>query len=243
MKFILSLIAILLLGSFPVAASDAAFAEAQQAYDDGEYAKASLLYKTMLNSGVSNFEVEYNLANACFKNSDLPQAVFHYRRAWYESPRDPDIKANMYYALNAAGAAEPKMNLTQQAFSLFSKVAWIKVAVAAYIVFTLLLLAGMVIRPAKRMLYKSSLIPATVILIAAGGWWHWYQLQQNPEWVVIKSGATALYGPMAGSTEHYNLPLAAIVRQKSADSKGWIEIEYDGKNGWLKQEYILRVSP
>ena len=106
-----------------------------------------------------------------------------------------------------------------------------------------MMVLGMLIRPAKRILAKLSLLPAALVLVSAGGWWHWHQLQANPEWVVVKSGATALFGPMDGSTAHYNIPLAAIVRQHNTDSKGWIEIEYDGKNGWLKDEYIQRVSP
>jgi hypothetical protein len=101
----------------------------------------------------------------------------------------------------------------------------------------------MLVRPAKLTLAKLSLLPAALILVAAGGWWHWQQLGLHPEWVVVKSGATAFFGPVEGSTAHYKIPLAALVRQRGSDSKGWVEIEYDGKNGWLKAEYIKSVSP
>jgi tetratricopeptide (TPR) repeat protein len=219
------------------------FLKAQAAYDNGRYAEASLLYETLLRTGVSNVEVKYNLANAYFKNNDLPQAVLHYRKAWYAAPRDPDIRANMHFALNAAGAVEPPSHLPERIFILFSKNAWIMAAIAGYILFTLLMILGMLIRPAKRALSKLSLIPAALILLSSGGWWHWHQLQTNPEWVVVKPGATTFFGPMEGSTAHYGIPLAAIVRQKNSDSKGWIEVEYDGKNGWLPETYIQRVSP
>ena len=101
----------------------------------------------------------------------------------------------------------------------------------------------MIIRPSKRILTKLSLLPAALVLVSAGGWWQWQQLKITPEWVVVKSGATALFGPVEGSTAHYPLPPAAIVHQRSIDTKGWVEITYDGKNGWLKGDYIQRVSP
>jgi tetratricopeptide (TPR) repeat protein len=243
MKMRSTIMAALLLSAFSTFAFDETFTKAQAAYDDGRYAEASLLYEELLSNGVSNVEIQYNLANAYFKNSDLPQAVWHYRKAWYTAPRDPDIRANMHFALNAAGAAEPAPSFIEKIFSVLSQNEWIQAAIAAYVVFTLLLILGMLIRPAKRMMVKLSLIPAALILISAGGWWHWQQLKVQPESVVIKSGSTALFGPVEGSTAHYKVPLAAIVRQRSADSKGWIEIEYDGKNGWLRDECIQRVSP
>ena len=227
----------------PAQANDKTFLQAQAAYDDGRYAEASMLYENLLGQGIRNIEVEYNLANACFKNGDLPQAVLHYRKAWYGAPRDPDIRANMHFALTATGAVEPASSFVDRFLNLFSKNTWLMTAIGSYIIFTLLMVLGMLIRPAKRVLAKLSLLPIALILISAGGWWHWHQLQTRPEWVVVKPGATALFGPMEGSTAHYNIPLAAIVRQHSPDSKGWIEIKYDEKNGWLKQEYIQRVSP
>ena len=244
MKILLSIIAGLLLSATLTIADDQQlFSDAQAAYDEGRFAEATLLYESLLDTGVGNVEVRYNLANAYFKNAQLPEAVWHYRTAWYAAPRDPDIRANMHFALNAAGAAEPVPDPLEKILSLLSQPEWVKVAIGAYLLFALLLMLGLLIRPAKRALYKLSLLPATLILVAAGGWWNWQQFKNHPEGVIVKSGATALYGPVEGSTAHYNLPLAALVRQRSMDAKGWVEIEYDGKNGWLKEEYIHHVSP
>ena len=244
MRILNSIAAVLLLSTaFAFATEKEVFSAAQTAYDDGRYAEASLLYEALLSNGVANVAVRYNLANAYFKNSQLPEAVWHYRKAWYTAPRDPDIRANMHFALSASGGAEPAPGTLEKAFSILSQNEWIMVAIGAYILFTLLLILGLLTRAAKRTLVRLSLLPAALILVSTGGWWHWQQFESHPEWVVVKTGATALYGPVEGSTAHYDLPLAALVRQRSAASKGWIEIEYDGKNGWLKEEYIHRVYP
>lgn len=243
MKILPSIIAALLFSALHTLASEETFARAQSAYDEGRYAEASLLYEKMLSNGVDNVEVRYNLANAYFKNAQLPDAVWHYRKAWYAAPRDPDIRANMHFALNAAGAIEPVPGFLEKTLSLLSQNEWVITAVGAYLVFMLLLILSLLIRPAQRTLRKLSLIPAALILVAAGGWWNWQQLKDAPEAVVFKTGATALFGPVEGSTAHYKIPLAAVVQQHGSDAKGWVEIEYDGKHGWLKEDYIQHVYP
>ncbi|MDH3346247.1 MAG: SH3 domain-containing protein [Kiritimatiellaceae bacterium] len=219
------------------------FKKAQTAYNEGRYSEASLLYKKLLSHGVKNVEVEYNLANAYFKNTQLPEAVWHYRKAWYAKPRDPDIRANMHFAINAAGAIEPAMGLTEKLFSALSQNEWITGAIGAYFLLMLLLTLGVLIRPSRRSLFRLSLLPLAFIFLCAGGWHHWQQLIDLPEWVVVKTEATALYGPIKESKAHYKIPLAALVRQRSAETKGWVEIEYDGKKGWINKKYIHRVSP
>lgn len=220
------------------------FLSAQAAYDNGRFAEAASLYRGLASNGIDNVELHYNLANALFKNGDLPQAVLHYRMAWYKAPHDPDIRANLHFALNAAGAADPVSSLFARLFSALSQGKWILWATGGYVACTLLLLLGRLIRPARRALVKASLIPAAVVLLAAGGWHAWQQmLVTRPEWVVVKSGATALFGPVEGSTAHYKIPLGALVRQRDVDPKGWLEIEYDGKKGWLEKDYAQRVYP
>jgi tetratricopeptide (TPR) repeat protein len=219
------------------------FLAAQAAYDDGRYADAVAHYEQLAGKGVDNVELHYNLANASFKNGSLPSAVLHYRRAWYKAPRDPDIQTNLRFALNAAGAAEPAPSLSERIFHVTSLNGWMAAAAGSYGVLTLLLLCSMLIRRMRRTLLRLSLIPAAVLLLAAGGWRQWRQFEIRPEWVVVKTGATALFGPIEGATAHYKVPLAALVRQQDSDPKGWIEIEYDGKMGWIEEKYITRVSP
>lgn len=243
MRLIKHIIAALLLCSFSVGAQEEPFRQAQTAYDNGRYAEAVLLYDGLLNEGVDNPEVHYNLANACFKDSDLPKAVLHYRRAWYELPRDPDIKANLHFALNAAGAIERKPGFAERVLSTLSYQEWILAATAGYLLLSLLILLLLITKGSRRLLFKLCLIPGTILLLSIFGWLQWKQLQANPEWVVSKTEATALFGPVDGSTAHFKLPIGALVRQSNVDPKGWIEVEYDGKQGWLKTEYITPVSP
>ena len=237
------LTALLLTFSVRAADHDATYLKAQEAYDDARYAEAALLYEAMLTNGVANAEVYYNLGNANFKDNDIPQAVRYYRQAWYKAPRDPDIQANLHFALNAAGAIDPAPTFVERTFYTLSNSEWIIAAVAGYLILMILLVLCLLVPPARRFLLKTALAPLALMALSTGGWWQWQQLKTNPEWVVIKTEATALYGPVEGSTAHYKLPLGALARQRGTDPKGWVELEYDGKRGWLKTEYISRVSP
>ncbi|MEN7972312.1 MAG: tetratricopeptide repeat protein [Verrucomicrobiota bacterium] len=245
MKTIFAIIALLFF-ALPAKASQTqseTFLMAQSAYDAGRYAEAATLYSGLASNGIDNVELHYNLANAQFKNGNLPEAVLHYRKAWYKAPRDPDINANLHFALNAAGAVEPGRSVFERLFNLLPQNEWVTIAAGGYILITLLLAFGMLLPPTKRTLFRTSLVFAVLALTALGGWWHWQKLNSNPEWVVVTPGATTFYGPIEGSTAHYKIPLAALVRQCSTNPKGWIEVEYDGKRGWLKKGTIKRIYP
>jgi tetratricopeptide (TPR) repeat protein len=219
------------------------FSKAQAAYDDGRYAEAVMLYDNMLSNGVANVELHYNLANACFKDGELTKAIWHYRKAWYSAPRDPDIKANLHFALSAAGAIDPAPGVVERFFTSLSTGEWAAVATASYLLLTLLLLLALLAGKIRRPMLKMSLVPIAALILSTGGWWQWRQFAKTPEYVVIKSGTTALFGPFEGATAHYKLPLAALVRQRATDPKGWVEVEYDGKTGWIRQNNILNLSP
>ncbi|MEA2068672.1 MAG: hypothetical protein U9P12_05685 [Verrucomicrobiota bacterium] len=243
MRFHPILLAALAIATLSSSGVEENFLKAQAAYDDARYAEAVMLYDNLLDTGVANTEVHYNIANAYFKDGDLSKAVWHYRRAWYNAPRDPDIRANLHFALNATGAIEPAPGFVERLLSSLSRAEWIAAAIGGYVLLSTLLLLTLLVRPARRMLLKASLAPVALILLSAAGWWQWNKLVANPEWVVVKTEATALYGPVEGSTAHYKLPLGALARQSGTDPKGWIEVEYDGRRGWLKTEYISRISP
>lgn len=73
------------------------FVQANQAYDEADYAKASQLYSTVLESGSDVASVHYNLGNSLYREGKVGQAIFHFLIAQVRSPRDPDVKFNLEY--------------------------------------------------------------------------------------------------------------------------------------------------
>ncbi len=72
-----------------------AMLRANRHYERGEFAEAASIYGAIIEAGVANSDLYYNLGNAYFKLGDLGRAVLNYRRAQRLAPRDADITANL----------------------------------------------------------------------------------------------------------------------------------------------------
>lgn len=72
-----------------------AVAEAEAAYNAGDYATAITQYEKLLQVGVSGTEIGYNLGSAYFQSGDLGRALLHFRRAQVLTPRDGDVNRGL----------------------------------------------------------------------------------------------------------------------------------------------------
>ncbi len=73
------------------------FQNANLAYDQGEYEKAIQLYQKIIQSGVRNARLYYNLGNAHFRNKEKGLAILSYKKALKLNPRDEDTKINLSF--------------------------------------------------------------------------------------------------------------------------------------------------
>ena len=71
---------------------------ANESYNKGAYQEAVSVYEQLLNAGLHNGHIYYNLANAYYRQGNIGKAVYNYRRALFLLPTDPDIKANLNLA-------------------------------------------------------------------------------------------------------------------------------------------------
>ena len=73
-------------------------AEANQAYEDGRFAEAIETYEELIDQGVEDGGLFYNLGNAYFQQDDTARAILNYRRALRLLPRDADVTTNLRIA-------------------------------------------------------------------------------------------------------------------------------------------------
>lgn len=94
-------ILILLLGCAGMAFADSDAAEiynrANKLYADKEYNKALELYLELVDRGIENAALYYNLANTYFKAGIIGSAVLYYERALYLKPLDREIRDNLKF--------------------------------------------------------------------------------------------------------------------------------------------------
>jgi tetratricopeptide (TPR) repeat protein len=75
-----------------------AMLRANQSYEAGQFAEAIAIYEAIVEAGVYNSDLYYNLGNAYFKQGEVGRAILNYRRAQRLTPRDADVAANLAFA-------------------------------------------------------------------------------------------------------------------------------------------------
>ena len=106
--------------SFALEDIDSLFQQGNDFYKKGNYPQAVASYRKILDSGVKNAKVFYNLGNAYFKNNEIGRAVLSYKRAYKLSPGDSDIKFNLEYVLSFVSEEAKKVPIEKLRIKLFS---------------------------------------------------------------------------------------------------------------------------
>jgi hypothetical protein len=86
-----------------VSADTKAMEAANRLYQVGNYHEAGRIYEQIINQGVQDSTVYFNLGNAYYRQGDLGRAIVNYQRASLLNPRDADIQANLDLAREQAG--------------------------------------------------------------------------------------------------------------------------------------------
>jgi len=83
---------------------------ANQAYQNGEYELARDHYEALVNRGIQNGDLHFNLGNAYFKTGQIGPSILHYEKALHYEPFHADINHNLKRALAARANAKSDPN-------------------------------------------------------------------------------------------------------------------------------------
>jgi hypothetical protein len=216
------------------------FIRAAEHYDAGELDAAMKEYHTLMDNGQSSEALLYNIGNTYFRQHKFGKAILFYRRAWWMSPRDPDIKANMLLAIRNSGAVMPKMSLPLRVFTMRSRDEWLKLTILFYWCSAFLFGGYIVIRKHRQWLLNSALICFAVMIIGGTGLYCWIHLGNMNEAVVVQSGQEARSAPIPDSTARFVLPEGSIVRVLN-NSGSWLHVESGGQKGWINKSVCAKV--
>lgn len=90
---------VVLCGSLTLfAQNNLTFIEANEAYNKGDYSKASKLYENIIKTGNHSANLYFNLANSYYKLQKIGPSVYHYEKALALDPNNEDIQVNYGYA-------------------------------------------------------------------------------------------------------------------------------------------------
>lgn len=98
-RLFLSILCLAQMGNLRAADAQKVFAEANQAYQEGNYRLAADGYESILKSGnVFSKELFFNLGNAYFRLNQIGLSLLNYERALRLDPSDVDIQQNLVIA-------------------------------------------------------------------------------------------------------------------------------------------------
>jgi tetratricopeptide (TPR) repeat protein len=224
-----------------------------QHYEAGEFAEAAAVYETIIEAGIQDSALYYNLGNAYFKQGELGRAILNYRRAQVLDPRDPDIAANLAVArsqtadkledgdegflTNFVLVAEEWLTLEEA--GLLALLLWILLCVVAVI-------AILVPRWRAYCLWAGGVLAFFLVLGLLSMASRYYARQANPPAVIIAQEIDVTSGP--GTAQQYlvEFTLHTGAEVQLLDSRpGWRRVALPGNDfqGWVPEEAIEPVVP
>lgn len=254
MKTLRAIFTLLLLASTLRADTPAAFKEAAGLYDLGRFDEAIARYESLRAAGVVSANLYFNLGNACFKNGNIGRAIINYERARQLTPRDPDIRGNLRFALNESRANEnvaatggsawleaARDYLTMGEWTLFATVCYWLAALGGIVLLWL---------PAVRRWLRAPVIALAALTLIGGAGMAAKATSENgpPAAVVVAKEVQARFAPVEDSLRHFTSYAGQkvwIVGERGSGIVGfggWLEVERaDGKKGWVPANTVERM--
>lgn len=238
--------------------------EAQRAFDRGSelrrsnpqaaaqaFAEAADRFQLLVDAGVRNGRLYYNLGNACLQAGRLGRAIVNYRRAELLLPGDGRVEANLRVARelrrNQIAVAGERALLRALFFWHYGSAPRMRfvLGLAAYVLFWLMLAARLW---ARRFRWRFALLPLLAMWLAMGGslaveaW----AGGGRREGVIVVDDVVARKGNGEGFDPQFEQKLHQGVEFRLREQRGdWLFIELpDGKSGWIRsREAELVILP
>jgi tetratricopeptide (TPR) repeat protein len=224
-----------------------AFFQGNQAYAAGRYDEAIGAYRSVRDAGYESGALDFNLGNALFKDGQLGAAIASYERARRLLPRDPDVRANLSYALELAQVAEEPMPLWQRlVFPFAARATGNELAVLASLcwwAFWLVLAARLLLPRLRLALGRAAWVAGGLYLaLAASLGLRLADLELRDSAVVTAAGSSSVrFEPSATGTEHFPVSPGTPL-DVTEERDDWLQVRRaDGRRGWIPRAAVERV--
>ncbi len=237
-------------------------AQAQEAYDRGvsvgrgqpqeaeaSFRRAAERFQQLVDDGLENGRLYYNLANAYLQAGETGRAILHYRKAQRLIPGDAKLEHNLEYArsLRRNRIAPSGQRALAAALLGWHQRTSLGARFNVFAVFYLgfwLLLTGQILRP--RPLLRWLIGPAAVIWIGCGLSVATDVLFEGRlgEGVVLADDCVVRKGNSEGFEPQFAQPLHQGVEFGIVETRpGWLLIELpDQKTGWIRADQVGLVG-
>ncbi len=239
---------ILLLFILPAHAEEPvqAFQEGVRHYRAGEYDAAAAAFKSVVEAGIRNGNLFYNLGNAYFKSGDLGHAILWYERALKLMPDNPDLRFNYTYALSATRDERTLPRYAPLTRILFfwnyllsdRVIQWL--AVGCNLIFWGLLLYR-ILRRKRLFIPLTCVVLALTVLFTLTAFYNYYRDTFLREGIILPEQVSVRSGLSDETTELFVLHAGSKVRIER-EREGHYRIFFsEGKIGWIGKEVVGEI--
>lgn len=222
------------------------FVKANGAYEAGRYDAAAELYARLIELGIEDGRLYYNLGNAYLRSGDLGRSVAAYLRGRVLRPRDEDLQANLAFARqstkDAISAPEPPPLLATLFFWHYASSP--REVAAATVLLNILFWSVWLIRLFRRdsETLRWLFMLLLVLLIATAGSLLARRTLPRTVAVVVPQKVEARTAPDAASVVRFELHAGTELLVKDRRTE-WLRIALsDGQQGWIPRDSALVVD-
>lgn len=219
------------------------------------YRQSASGFQALVDSGIRNGRLYYNLANAQLRLGEIGHAIVNYRRALRLMPGDANIRRNLGFARELCETQIPQMTTSAILETVFywhfqtSNAGRMQFGLAAYVVFWILMMAGLFVR--RRMpalLWTTRLVGAFALVLAVSVTWERLAATHRNEGaliadhVVLRKGNGANYDPQLETPLSEGVEFRLLETREDLDGHTWYYIELsDGTDGWLRGDQAALI--
>lgn len=220
------------------ASLDSQFNQANIFYQNEKYSQAVAAYQAILTQQQSP-SLHYNLANAYFKIGEYGPAILHYRKALILDPRNPEFKANLQFAIEAAQVNHPPMSWLDNYAHLMKVNTWLWLAVINF-----WLAGALAVLPRyfqwrgilPWVLCGSALFFFGLSVVGLYG----YRAQSNDS-IVITNDAPIKVAPTTNVTAKAYLANGEFATIISEQNNYYLIDTLKGQSGFIQQEHLAKI--
>jgi len=214
------------------------------------YRRAADGFQSLVDAGVRNGRLYYNLANAHARLGNVGQAILNYRRAERLLPGDPWIRSNLESARKMCTVRidEPVTTSFLRTLMIWhyesSRVTRLRVFLGVYAAFWMLMLGPMVIRRRwAAVTWGARVCGLVALIVGASLTWESLVQSRQAEGVILAREATlrkgngAHYEPVLTRPLSEGVEFRLLEMRTDAAGEDWYHVQLrDARDGWLRAD-------
>lgn len=226
--------------------SAAAFEHAQQSFDAAQnptdFLLAASRFQQLLDRGVKSGAIFYNQGNAYMRGGKRGQAIACYRQAKRYRPRDPQLDANLQFALGSLPRSDSKPLIEYVLFwqNWLSYSGKFQLSISAAALTLLLALVGLFLDSTIWRRAAAGLLVIT-FLSCCSALYDWYRYEYTKHGVVTSPTVIARKGNSETYEPAFTSQLAEGTEFTITDQRGdWLLMKLPaGQEGWVKRSDVV----